>query len=144
MSDEKKKAGFWWPDVSTLEQAKAAAVGGAMVACLVAMVTLGVTLYGIYDQPVLGITAWAFVDVVLFAIIALGIWRLSRAAAVAGLTLYLIEQFYMWATTGPKAPVMVILFTLFLFHAVRGTFAYHKLSMSALESGRAGESQETI
>ncbi len=127
MGNDKKKANFWWPDVSTLEQARSAAMGGAAVAGIVAAVTLAFTLYAIYKKPVLNITAWSFVDVVLFVLVAIGIWRLSRTAAVAGLALYIVEQGYQLISIGPKNPVMAIFFILFLVHAIRGTFSYHRL-----------------
>lgn len=105
------------------------------MAAIVAAVTLAFSLYAMYQQPVLGVTVWSLVDVALFGVIAIGIWRwLSRVAAVAGLALYLLEQGYQIATIGSKSPVMALLFILFLFHGVRGTFAYHRLTAA----GRAG------
>ena len=122
-----KKRSFLWPDVSTLELARSAAMGGAVVACIVAAVTLAVTIYSIYVESVLNITAASFVDVALFAAVAIGIWRLSRTAAVAGLVLYLVEQGYQFVSVGPKNPIMAAFFILFLVHAIRGTFSYHRL-----------------
>ena len=127
MDKDKKKANFWWPDVSTLEQARSAAMGGAAVAGIVAAVTLAFTLYAVYKEPVLNITAWSFLDAALFVVVAIGIWRLSRTAAVAGLALYIVEQGYQLVSAGPKNPVMAILFILFLVNAIRGTFSYHRL-----------------
>lgn len=131
MANDRKKTNFWWPDISTLEQARSAAMGGAAVAGIVAAVTLAFTLYAVYREPVLNITAWSFVDVVLFVVIAIGIWRLSRVAAVAGLALYIVEQGYQFVSVGPKNPVMAILFILVLIHSVRGTFSYHRLARTS-------------
>ena len=124
---QRKKSNWWWPEVGTLEQARAEAMGGVAVACIIAAVTSGFALYAAFQEPVLNITVWSFVDAFLFGAIAIGLWRLSRVAAVAGLLLYLFEQGYQWATIGPKAPVMAVFFILFLVHAVRGTFSHHNL-----------------
>jgi hypothetical protein len=108
MDAEKKKSNLWCPDVSTRDGARGAALGGALTACIVAVVTTGFALYATLKEPVLNITPLSFVDAVLFGAIAFGIWRLSRAAALAGLALYLMEQGYQWATVGPRSPVSVL------------------------------------
>jgi uncharacterized membrane protein YjjP (DUF1212 family) len=83
------------------------------------------------------ITPWSFLDAGLFAVIAFGIWRMSRVAAVAGLALYLIEQAYMWASVGPKNPVMSLLFIMFLIGGVRGTVSFQKHRKAARSAGIA-------
>jgi hypothetical protein len=138
MNPEKKKTNPWWPDVSTPEQAKAAAMGGSVVALIVAVVTGAVTLYATFRGPFLGLTPWSFLDVFFFALIAFGIRRLSRVAAVAGLVLYLIEQVVQWTTSGFHNPFVMGIFTLYLIHAVRGTFSYHRMRALEQQAGPAG------
>src|SRR5262245_49167653 len=116
MDVEKGKVNFWWPDVSTKDRARAAAKGGVAVASFVAGITAAFALYAVFKDPVAGITPWSFVDAFLFGAIALGIWRMSRVAAVSGLVLYLVEQGALWSTSGPHNPIMALLFTLFLVH----------------------------
>ena len=50
MSNEEKKTNFFWPEASTPEQARSAAMGRAAVAGIVAAVTLAFTLYAVYEQ----------------------------------------------------------------------------------------------
>jgi hypothetical protein len=121
------KTNNWWPAVSTREQAKAATKGGVIVCGVIVVFTGALALYSLFGKSILGITPLSFIDVVLFAAIGFGIWKLSRVAAVAGLVFYLIVQGYNWVTVGPKSPILAILFTLYLVNAVRGTFAYHSL-----------------
>jgi hypothetical protein len=132
MTDDKKKQNFLWPDVSTLEAARSAAMGGAAVAGIIATITTAVAVYASFKGPVMLGSAWSFVDAALFAIIAVGIWRsVSRVAAVSGLLLYLAEQAYQWSTIGPKSPVLAVFLVLFLIHGVRGAFRYHQLKKVA-------------
>jgi len=128
MNVESGMVNFWWPDVSTKDQARAAAKGGVAAASLVAVITSAFAVYAIFRDPLAGITPWSFVDAFLFGIIALVIWRMSRVAAVSGLLLYLIEQAVLWSTTGPHTPFMALLFILFFVHAVRATVSYHRLN----------------
>ena len=69
----------------------------------------------------------ALVDAGLFALIAFGIYKMSRLAAVLGLLLYLWGQLSQILATGKTNFILVILFTLYFIHGIRGTFAYHKL-----------------
>jgi hypothetical protein len=131
MSDTKKD-NFYWPDVSTVESAKAATKGSMFVALFVATVTAAFALYGMYNDPILGIDAWAFVDSFIFILIAFGIWKLSRFAATFGLIFYIIEQVGMFITN-PSVPFLAILFIVILIGGVRGTFSYYKLKNQTVE-----------
>ncbi|PKI16315.1 hypothetical protein [Colwellia sp. 12G3] len=131
MSDTKKD-NFYWPDVSTLEAAKSATKGAMFVAIFVATVTAAFALYGMYNDPILGIDGWAFVDSFIFILIAFGLWKLSRFAAVFGVLFYILEQVDMWLTN-PSVPILAVIFTLVLIGGVRGTFSYHKLKSQAVK-----------
>jgi hypothetical protein len=76
----------------------------------------------------MGFDASALVDGVFFAVIAWGLSRKSRTAAVAGLLLYIFERLYMWSTVGMRNPVVAVLFTLAFVSGVRGTFAWKRIS----------------
>lgn len=70
-----------------------------------------------------------------FAAIAYGLWKCSRAAANAGLVLYVFEwiEWIYGGPAGPKNPLIALqvsyalVFTLAFIGGVRGTFAYRKL-----------------
>ena len=124
----------WWPSTDTLEHAKSASRQGVWAAGFVAAITAIVaTIALVSGSAFAGIDAWAYLDAVLFAAITFGIYKLSRFAAVAGLVLYVLESLYaMTQLAGPRAGIVVrIILTLAFINAVRGTFAYHRLSASA-------------
>lgn len=129
---ETKSSGNWfWPTITTQEEAKSAARPGVWVAAIVAAITALIAAYAAATgKEVIGINAWAFVDAALFAGISFGIYKMSRAAAVVGLLLYLVERVYMTAVAGGRGAIVTILFTVALINSARGTFAFHKLAAS--------------
>jgi hypothetical protein len=117
--------------VRSVEGARRAAKRGTWAAALGATVTSTAVLRGRH-----GLTAWNWIDVLLVVLIAWGIYRMSRVAAIAGLVLYIIERIpLLFAET--TAPILAGraffgLFMLLLFvNGVRGTFAHHRLVTSA-------------
>jgi hypothetical protein len=69
----------------------------------------------------------ALIDVLFFLLIGIGIRRMSRAAAIAGLGLYIVEQVYAFAhgRGGWNIILMAIFIALFL-GAVRAAFWHHR------------------
>ncbi|HEY6843774.1 MAG TPA: hypothetical protein VI391_06365 [Thermoanaerobaculia bacterium] len=110
----------WWPDVSTLDEARKAARQGMWGAIFVAVVTAIVALAA--DK--LGVQA-SFVDAAIFAVLAGGIAMNSRIAAVATLLLYIAETVYRFTVMGPKGLPLTVVLMLAFINSVRGTFAYH-------------------
>lgn len=131
--------------VDSLEAAKQTAYQGRAAAILVAVITTAFILISIALGGSLGATmpqvdAWAFWDVGLFVAIAIGIHKLSRVAAVAGLLLYIVEQIAMRAANPSMsgAGVVVAVFLILAFvNGVRGTFAYHRLRRLVAEQGQS-------
>jgi hypothetical protein len=100
-------------------------------AVFVASVTAIFALLAIYfHKPIFGIDGRALLDASLFAVIAFGIHKKSRVAAVGGLILYLVERVSTLAhgTATGTTGVMAVIFTLYFVHGVRGTFAHRKLA----------------
>lgn len=116
-----------WPAITDLATAKKTAHQGFFAASAIAVFTVGMILLRKYSML-------ALVDAVLFALIALGIYKTYRIASISGLTLYLIERADAWATNGfpnnGARIVFVIVITLAFVNSIRGTFAYHKLGKS--------------
>jgi hypothetical protein len=122
----------WWPDVSNVRNAQKAIRHGFLAAVIVASVTaiVGlVTLYahasimGVYGRP-------ALISAVMFAAIGFGIYRRSRAAAICGLLLFLIDRLVTLATqpVNVGGTIVAAILALYFIHGVRGTFAYRKFS----------------
>jgi len=125
---------WYWPDVSNLDGAKAAARGGMWCAIIVASITaLVVLIVTLFKVSILGVNAAALLDALLFAGIAYGLSRYSRLAAVAGFSLFVLEKIYMLVTTGNilSVGVLGIIIGLGFFNSIRGTFAYCNLNGGA-------------
>lgn len=129
MSDAKKD-NFFWPDVSSLESAKKAVGYGVVAAGLVAALTTAFATWALISQStVVGfIDAWAYVDAVLLTLIAFGIYKESRFAAVFGLSAFIAEKAYqIHATEKFDGAVMAVFIIVFFVSSVRGTFALYRL-----------------
>ena len=112
-------------DESSAEHAPKAAVG---VSGFIAAVTaLFAILSIVYHKPIFGLDGWGLVDALIFALIAWRISKMSRAWAVVGLLMYLLEVGYKLATNPSGAlGVLTIIFILTYINAIRGAFAYHR------------------
>jgi hypothetical protein len=81
----------------------------------------------VYRQPILGLDAWGLIDAVIFAWMAWRISKASRAWAIVGLLMYLLEVGYKLVTNPSGAlGVLTIIFILTYINAIRGAFAYHR------------------
>jgi hypothetical protein len=118
---------WFWPVITDSESARSAARGARTAAIVCAAVTLIFTLAAMAGAKLsqgLGLTVLSLVDVFLFGILAWGIHRMSRTAAVLGLLLFVAER--LMAGNATKGIYLTIVFTLWFISGVRGTFAYHQ------------------
>jgi hypothetical protein len=122
---------WYWEDVTDISGAEKAINGGFWAAVIVACITSLVAALSLAGVKLFGIDASAFLDAAIFAGIAFGIKRKSRFAAVAGLSLYVLERIYMLQRGGAAGIFTGIVFTLLFINAVRGAFAYHRLNDGA-------------
>jgi hypothetical protein len=126
------KRNVFWPDVSTLESAEWAMKQGIWAAVFVALLTgIVASVALLIHKPILGVGGSGLLDAAIFAAVAYGIHKNSRFAAVSGLVIYLLERIYMLKVGGAGgggATVMVVFLTLAFLSAVRGTFAYRRLT----------------
>lgn len=129
-SNQKKNFGLL-PRIASLSDAQKVGRQGTWAACFVAGMTTLFALGSIFAPLPLGIpvNVWSLIDAVIFGIIAWGIHRLSRIAAVAGFICYIIGQISMFSASEGKYKVsfITILISLAFVNSVRGTFAYHRL-----------------
>ncbi|MBI3405844.1 MAG: hypothetical protein HY046_10360 [Acidobacteria bacterium] len=117
-----------WPEVGTLPDAEDAINHGKYAAAAVALITaLVATVALVSGNSILGVNAWAYVDAIIFAVIAFGISRKSRFAAVAGLVLYILERIAMGMPAGIAGIVLPFIFVCMFISGVRGTFAHQNL-----------------
>jgi hypothetical protein len=128
MNEKKKKKAGWaafWPQVTNIESARNAAMQGCWAAVLGAAITALFAIASFYGfQAVKGIDAYALVDAVLLLVLAWGIWKMSRTAALIALIYFVGSKLLIISENGIGNPIMMIIFGLFYINSVRGTFAY--------------------
>lgn len=122
---------FFWPDLHDLETAKKYSSRAAGFAFFVAVVTAAVAFAQtqLKLDIIAVIDAYSYIDAALFAVIGIFLLRCSRTAAVAGLLLYLGDQWLMAKMMGAgyRVSVLAVLITFGFVSAVRATFAYHRM-----------------
>jgi hypothetical protein len=122
---------IWLAEISDLHTARRVARHGVWAAGLVAV---PMAIFAVPQNP------FQIVDLFLYLILAVGIWRLWRSAAVAGLVLELVEALNIAmrhsSTTGMWIRELVVL-ALF-WNGIRGTFAYHRLARDAAAQSSGG------
>ena len=130
---------FLWPAIQDLKDAKKAMHSAAGCAFFVAFGTALITFLQTTGVIKLfeGISHSAYIDAVFFVLIGAGLLRNSRIAAVAGLGLYAMEQYFMITSGMSKGSIMGFIFTICFVHGVRGSFAYHSMMAYEKESQTA-------
>jgi len=124
-----KESTWFWPKITDEASAKKTAKQGMVAAIYVAASTSIVALL-----KSKGFDDWSLIDAAIFAIIAYGIYKVSRTAAVVGFTLFLLSsRIFLWVRHGLGGDIVAIMFsfiailvTLAFINSMRGTFAYHK------------------
>jgi hypothetical protein len=95
-------------------------------AFFVAIVTGALAFLADSGVPLIkGVGSNAWLDAVIFVALGVGIARMSRAAAVGALVLYVAERIAMAPVAGLN-PVMMIVMVSCFAQGVRGTWAFHK------------------
>jgi len=117
-----------WPAISDEDSAAKAAGSGAWAAILVAVVTAAVACLQSQKKINLfpGAGAEAYFDAGLFFLVAAGLFRKSRVAALAGLGLYVFEQVMVTKRMGVGLSFAGFYFIFVFIGSTRGAFAYHR------------------
>jgi hypothetical protein len=134
-----------WPPLETAEQARKAANYGVIAAVFISLVTALVASWAMgARKTALGfIDGLAFIDAIIFACVAFGIYKRSRFAAIAGLAFFLYEKIYQVIVTGHlEGAWMAIILTVCFVHATRGVYALCAFVRAniAQQTGTAGPS----
>ncbi|MGB6630131.1 MAG: hypothetical protein WBE52_02750, partial [Terriglobales bacterium] len=83
---------WYWNEIGDTYSAKYATTTAVWISYLIAAVNGIIAILSLaYHKPTLGINGWGLLNAALFAVVGWGIGRLSRAWAVVGLSLYLLE-----------------------------------------------------
>ena len=121
-----RKLEWLWPPLVDEETARKASRQGVWASAYCAGATIIIVLLNSAGANLFGVDIWSLADAFLFVIIGYGIYKLNRAASIAGLILYVIERISMWSEYGAKNPVIAIFIILMYVNSVRGVFSYRK------------------
>lgn len=100
----------------------------AWIAGLVSIsITVILTLISMSGTDILGLDAWAFVDVALMVAFTFGIYKKSRVSAILMLTLFAANKVIFWFEAGTDSGLPFALVFLWIYtQGVIGTFQYHR------------------
>ena len=110
---------------------------GWVAALISAAMTLAVTLIAMAGTDIAGFSAWQLIDVGLILGLAFGIYKKSRTCAVIMLLYFAAGKIMAVMESGkPTGIVMGLVFTIFFWKAVAGTFAYHAFKKEAASAAQ--------
>ena len=115
------------------EKANKAINNGAIAGCISGFLTLAIALFAIFSNSQTGSIAYfndpsLFFDVAIIFVLAYGIYKKSRTAAVILFIYFLLSKVIISVDTGNTASVGTgLIFLYFYGNAIRGTFNYHKI-----------------
>ena len=120
------RANWIWPRI-TDEASATIAVNQAMIyAVFLTMVTAGIVIASVVSGHAIGgFDGWNSVDVALIGVIAFGLRRRSRVAAMAGVSFWLLSAAGKLAD-GQRPGIITVVILLGFIAGIRGTFALAK------------------
>jgi hypothetical protein len=111
---------WFWPAIEDESSAEAAANAAVGVSAFIAAVTALLSIMSIaYRKPIGGIDGWGLVDALIFVVIAWRIRRMSRAWAIVGLLMYLLEVGYKLVESPSSGAIGVLTIVFILFISAR-------------------------
>lgn len=132
MLKKKKKYGLW-PSIHDIDSTKDAIKQGTIASGLIAIVTAIFATASVLGYEIIdGFSFEAIFDALIFTVIGWGIHKKSRAAALSGLFIYVVERLYMWSNYGLKNPIIAFFITLMFINSIRGTISYHDYRKSKI------------
>jgi serine/threonine-protein kinase len=89
--------------------------------------TLVLVMVSFTGTSVLGIDAWALLDVAFMAGLTFGVYRKSRTCAILLLAFFVLNKILMWVESNTLAGMpLAVIFGWFYVQGVMGTFEYHR------------------
>ena len=116
------------------EEAIKATKTGALVACFSGVLGIGLIFYAILSNASGHIGLWndplAFLDIVLIFILAFGVYKKSRTAAVVMVLYFIFSKIYLiiaGVQLSGNTIVFSLVFLYFFVKSVQGAFVFHKI-----------------
>ncbi len=130
----------WWPTLNDTQSAKKAVQQGAWYAVFTGVATALIATLNVegVTHNFLDMDAWSFVDASIILVLAILMFRLSRVASILALALYAAGRVIeIQSGQAQGQGIVFILFGLFYVNAVRGAFAYWRLSSLSISPSQA-------
>ncbi|HIK41288.1 hypothetical protein [Thermoleptolyngbya sp. M55_K2018_002] len=140
----------WFPEIDSIATARRVARQGVIASLVLAGVTTAFAIAATQNtlpselleldevfNPLL------FVDALIYGAIAWGIHRMSRIAAIAGLSIYLLSRVLLHLSGMPTnlfGMAIVTLISVAFINAIRSTFAYHRFQRQQVLETSSGNS----
>jgi hypothetical protein len=140
----------WFPEIDSIATARRVARQGVIASLVLAGVTTAFAIAATQNtlpselleldevfNPLL------FVDALIYGAIAWGIQRMSRIAAIAGLSIYLLSRVLLHLSGMPTnlfGMAIVTLISVAFINAIRSTFAYHRFQRQQASEMFSGNS----
>ncbi|WP_266170551.1 hypothetical protein [Dyella subtropica] len=135
MASRNQPVRWYWPTFGNVADAVQASNQGMWAAVFCAVVTAIMATVSIFTAAgIAGIHPSAYLDAVLFAVIAWRIHARSKGFAIAGLCLFVIEKIFQIVTQPESMRFGIflgIILLLCFISGVRGNFAYHRFMAEA-------------
>ncbi len=128
MAEPGKKSSFLLPEITDLPSAQQ--VGRQGTAVCVLMIVFNVVIWQVSAAAAgTPMPPIAIAELVIYAVIAVMIFKMSRAAAIAGFSFYLLGRIVLIAQSGLSGipAIAMLLFSFAFINSMRGTFAYHRI-----------------
>jgi hypothetical protein len=122
-----KQSNSFWLTITDIESAMSAAKQGLWACAWIAGSTILLVVLNAVGFRILDFNLSALLDAGIFLFLGWGTYKLNRAAAVAGLALFIYERVAMMATHGNQITVLAVILVIMFINSVRGVFAYHKI-----------------
>jgi hypothetical protein len=104
---------------------KNAYIGGVIIGAVTLLFTIVAITYG---DNMLGLDAWALLDVVLIFGLTFGVYKKSRVCAVLLFLYFVVSKIILFMETGkPVGLIVAFIFGYHLFRGAQGTITYHKV-----------------
>lgn len=105
---------------------------GAIVACILGVITLAVSIFAIWNDSSGRLETWndptIFIDILIIFFLAYGIYKKSLTAAVVMFIYYLLARIFLSIETGQITGIVVGLVFLYFFgKAAQGAFVLQKI-----------------
>ena len=114
-----------WPPIETEETARLARMPSLVFAVFGAFIWFVIAIITPFQQSIYGY--WAIVSAIIFVLIAFGLYKMRREAAIAAFVVSLIGLIFHWGNIKMASDALMMIIDVL---AIRGIFSYVHLTQS--------------